>query len=70
MNKGNNSFTPFQFKTIKLTRNAKSVFSNIIKAIVTYTHLLGRMLIGLISERDLTFWQVDPNRTANHEAAL
>ena len=40
------------------------------KAMVTCTHLLGRMLIGLISERDLTFWQVDPNRNANHEAAL
>lgn len=34
------------------------------------TYLFGRMLIGLIRDRDLTFWVEAPNLTANQDAAL
>lgn len=46
----------------------KSFKSICLKRVLTY--LFGRMLIGLIRDRDLTFWVEAPNLTANQDAAL
>lgn len=34
------------------------------------TYLFGRMPIGLMRDRDLTFWVEAPNLTASQDAAL